>query len=180
VILRGKRKKTSRRQKALARKQEKRLHAAENHTPRTPKTAPLSGYETAKQEWDKLRIIWANHKRRALELEAEGSYTPGELRELLEKQGSGCYYCGIDLEERHLEHKTPLCRGGTNHIDNLAWSCPKCNLKKGQRTEKEFRKLMKKKRKYNYPKRHTSKTEQRIRKFENNPAPVRISYIKEN
>jgi hypothetical protein len=73
-----------------------------------------------------------------------------------------CHYCGIklipyDKENKYceliegvwvikdgyafsqLEHKTPECRGGSNDIDNLALSCPTCNLKKGTKTELEFK-----------------------------------------
>lgn len=53
-----------------------------------------------------------------------------------------CYLClkPIEMQKEHLEHKTPLCRGGTNNYENLGVSCAKCNLKKGRLTEHEFRK----------------------------------------
>lgn len=52
-----------------------------------------------------------------------------------------CHYCGklIDGESPHLEHKTPISRGGSNHRTNLAIACASCNLKKGRKTEAEFR-----------------------------------------
>lgn len=44
-----------------------------------------------------------------------------------------CVYCKKDVEQDnwHLEHLTPLARGGTNDASNLAVSCPPCNLAKG-------------------------------------------------
>ena len=53
-----------------------------------------------------------------------------------------CIYCleGIMFGKDHLEHKQPLSRGGTNHKNNLAISCSKCNLKKNNKTYKEFMK----------------------------------------
>ena len=52
-----------------------------------------------------------------------------------------CYLClhPIKFCKDHLEHKTPLSRGGTNEYNNLAVACQKCNLKKYNKTEEEFR-----------------------------------------
>jgi hypothetical protein len=33
----------------------------------------------------------------------------------------------------HVEHIVPLSLGGTDDVDNLAWACPGCNLKKSNR-----------------------------------------------
>lgn len=50
-----------------------------------------------------------------------------------------CAYClNICEQDWHLEHKVPLCRKGTNHKNNLAISCPTCNLSKGKKTVEEF------------------------------------------
>ena len=53
-----------------------------------------------------------------------------------------CYLClnPIEFGQDHLEHKTPLSRGGTNERDNLDIACQKCNRKKNIKTEQEFRK----------------------------------------
>lgn len=52
-----------------------------------------------------------------------------------------CYYCNVSLEpeEVHIEHKLPVARGGTNSRKNLALACATCNLRKGKKTESEFR-----------------------------------------
>ena len=52
-----------------------------------------------------------------------------------------CYLCfnPIVFGDDHLEHKTPLIRGGNNDYKNLAISCSGCNHKKHSKTEKEFR-----------------------------------------
>ena len=52
-----------------------------------------------------------------------------------------CYLClkPIEFGQDNLEHKTPLCRGGNHHIDNLDIAHAKCNFKKAKRTENEFR-----------------------------------------
>lgn len=56
-----------------------------------------------------------------------------------------CYLCEKKIEFRkdHLEHKTPLSRGGTNEYYNLAIACQQCNCKKNTKTEIEYRKELK-------------------------------------
>ena len=52
-----------------------------------------------------------------------------------------CYLCikKIKLGNDHLEHKNPLSRGGKNNKRNMDVSCQRCNLKKGSKTEGEYR-----------------------------------------
>ena len=52
-----------------------------------------------------------------------------------------CSYCGIDLlpDKVSFDHKTPLARGGTKTIENLAVSCFDCNYLKGVKTVPEFK-----------------------------------------
>lgn len=53
-----------------------------------------------------------------------------------------CYLClkFIEIGKDNLEHKTPLSRGGTNEYENLAIACQRCNCRKHDKTEAEFRK----------------------------------------
>jgi len=58
---------------------------------------------------------------------------------LIRKYGPICWYCGITLEESfHIDHITAKSQGGTNKIENLALSCPFCNLAKNNKPVKEF------------------------------------------
>ena len=52
-----------------------------------------------------------------------------------------CYLCekSIEFGNDSIEHKIPLCRGGTNEKNNLAIAHLKCNHIKHRKTEKEFR-----------------------------------------
>jgi|SRR3990167_1443521 len=54
-----------------------------------------------------------------------------------------CYLCLIPIEfgNDHLEHKTPVSRGGSNEYDNLAVACGKCNRKKHTKTEQEYKQI---------------------------------------
>ena len=51
-----------------------------------------------------------------------------------------CYYCKqyVPLEEREIEHKIPIDRGGHNNNENLCMSCFNCNNQKETMTDKEF------------------------------------------
>ena len=46
-----------------------------------------------------------------------------------------CRYCGALAE--HIDHVIPVCKGGTNDLDNLVAACASCNLSKGGRTPAE-------------------------------------------
>lgn len=61
------------------------------------------------------------------------------LAQMLIAQCGRCYYCNSLLgNDKHLEHKTPLIRGGGHVLENLCWACPSCNRRKGTKTEEEF------------------------------------------
>jgi 5-methylcytosine-specific restriction endonuclease McrA len=90
---------------------------------------------------DKARALRHNYKAR--KRGNGGAYTAEELKELFEKQDGKCLYCGELIyssfdKELHVDHKTPLVRGGTNDILNIALACSKCNLTKHTKTAEEF------------------------------------------
>lgn len=68
----------------------------------------------------------------------ECANTHDEIEKLISANNNKCYYCKCTLYNYHVDHMTPLCRGGANTIDNLAVTCAKCNLQKGAKTAKEF------------------------------------------
>lgn len=78
------------------------------------------------------------HRRRARERGADGSFTLAEWRELVARYGGRCAYCGAGgpLE---VEHRVALARGGSNAIENILPSCRDCNLHKGTKIEAAFR-----------------------------------------
>ncbi len=63
-------------------------------------------------------------------------------RDAIEKRvetraGGRCEYCRMHQSLQgatfHLEHVVPRSRGGRRVLGNLAWACPRCNLKKSDR-----------------------------------------------
>lgn len=49
-----------------------------------------------------------------------------------------CPYCQQPIIKYHLDHKIPLSKGGTHTKENVTYCCEKCNLKKNNKTDKEF------------------------------------------
>jgi len=78
-------------------------------------------------------------KRRSLTRGENSSFTAQDLRDLWREQDGKCDYCGKKLRKLyHVEHKTPLSRGGTHSKANICLACPKCNLSKFTMTAEEF------------------------------------------
>jgi hypothetical protein len=62
------------------------------------------------------------------------------LLALLESQGYLCALTGVrlEVETAELDHKIPVCRGGTNDLSNLQWIHKSINRAKGTMTNQEF------------------------------------------
>lgn len=91
------------------------------------------------------RILAAKHKRRALKLNAGGTYTVLDINTLLVNQDTKCVYCKTELilegkGKYHVDHKMPLFLGGSNYPDNLQLLCPFCNHSKGHKHPDVFEK----------------------------------------
>ena len=62
-----------------------------------------------------------------------------EIGMLMCEQDARCTYCQALLSgDFHIDHKTPVSRGGTNELDNLQLLCKTCNLKKSAKTHEEY------------------------------------------
>jgi 5-methylcytosine-specific restriction endonuclease McrA len=82
----------------------------------------------------------ARHQARRRYQEASGTFTVVDITDLYATQGGRCYYCSVEIENGyHIEHMTPLCRGGRNDVSNVCLACAPCNLKKNRKTAEEFR-----------------------------------------
>jgi 5-methylcytosine-specific restriction endonuclease McrA len=79
-----------------------------------------------------------DHRYRARRREAQGHFTATEWTDLVDQFGGVCGYCA-GTGPLQADHRVPLCRGGTNFIENIIPACPRCNQRKGGDTEMEFR-----------------------------------------
>jgi hypothetical protein len=61
------------------------------------------------------------------------------VRTVETRAGQRCEYCRMHQALQgatfHVEHVIPASAGGSDELDNLAWACPSCNLKKSNRRE---------------------------------------------
>lgn len=82
-----------------------------------------------------------NRNRRARKRAAKGHHTRADILRLFDKQDGICVglECGNPLLRYHVDHKTPLIRGGSNWPRNLQLLCPPCNDAKGVMTMQEWR-----------------------------------------
>ena len=125
---------------------------------------PKEHYKIAKKKWHEdnkkrryaeykiyrkkniMRMRARDQRRLAIEHGAKGTITVFVIQRVYEdnikKFGTlTCYLClsPISFGKDHLEHKTPLSRGGTHYYNNLAVACQSCNLSKGNKTLKEYK-----------------------------------------
>ncbi len=67
---------------------------------------------------------------------------PHEVRsDIASQQRWKCMYCGCSLRRSNLQidHKFPISRGGSNDYENLQALCGRCNARKGNHSDDEFR-----------------------------------------
>ena len=79
-----------------------------------------------------------SQKHRALQLAAEGTFTPTEWDDLIRMYRGCCAYCGKDAPLEP-DHRVALSRGGSNRIENILPACRRCNARKHRMSEAEFR-----------------------------------------
>lgn len=109
-------------------------------------------YDKNKEKFNRLRresraknpeIVRAmNNNRRAATKDLTVDTIQRVYEDNIKKYGTlTCYLCekSVSFKKDHLEHKNPLSRGGTNLYENLAVSCQKCNNRKHNKTEEEYR-----------------------------------------
>lgn len=73
--------------------------------------------------------------RRARVRDAEGTHTEADVQYLLAAQKWKCAGCKDKVKPRlfHVDHITPIAKGGRNDRVNLQILCPMCNLKKSSK-----------------------------------------------
>jgi 5-methylcytosine-specific restriction endonuclease McrA len=79
--------------------------------------------------------LFHQNNRRAKQLNAGGTFTTEQVKELYEKQHGNCAICfnGVEYEEIARDHVMPLAKGGSNDISNIQILCYDCNSKKNSK-----------------------------------------------
>ena len=120
--------------KASEKERKRAYHEANPHATRAFREANPE-YRRGWHEANLDKLANYNAKRRA----APGIISPGWIPKLLELQRWTCIVCRKDLRYGyHLDHITPIARGGENTDYNLQALCPTCNLQKNDKDPIEF------------------------------------------
>jgi hypothetical protein len=82
---------------------------------------------------NKDRAKARGHRRRSAIKGVGGSFTAQEFRNLCELYGNKCLCCGQEGDLTP-DHVVPICKGGSNSIDNIQPLCLTCNLRKARKT----------------------------------------------
>ncbi len=98
--------------------------------------APISRIEVERVKFDTAAL----HNPEIAGVEYQrGTLFGWEVRTyMLEKFKHRCAYCHSEQGPFELEHIRPRSRGGSNRVSNLALSCHKCNVAKGNFTAVEW------------------------------------------
>ena len=91
----------------------------------------------ATPEGRRKRVI-AQQRREARKRNQGGSgVTRAQWEEVLEDHDHACAYCGSD-GPLHMDHVTPISRGGSHDASNVVPACQPCNSSKNDRTVEEW------------------------------------------
>lgn len=71
------------------------------------------------------------------------AFSKAERNAIFRRESGRCFHCGeaISLDAFHVDHLIPVAAGGSDEMDNLAASCPPCNLAKSDKIIIEGRKV---------------------------------------
>lgn len=87
-----------------------------------------------------IKVRAKNARRRALVQSAGGTHNHADIANIIKLQKKNCACCKRKLAASayHIDHITPLARGGTNGAENLQALCANCNLSKGAKDPIDF------------------------------------------
>ena len=102
----------------------------------------LRAFSAVRRKTDHGRKLRRQHenKRRAIKRAVAVEELPIDyINILFEQQAGMCFLCHSELQDdNHIEHKTPLSRGGAHAMDNLGLAHAECNMSKGTMTHAEW------------------------------------------
>lgn len=103
----------------------------ERHPEKVKETHRKSWYKHHEQRIVQMRVRHA--RTRTLQTGAGGAFTVAEWEDLKTQYNYTCPGCGRKEPEISLtvDHKTPVTKLGTSHIENIQPLCTSCNARKG-------------------------------------------------
>lgn len=96
-------------------------------------------YRQRNSEKVRMMLRESRHRRRARELEVEGSHTKEDILLQYRSQHGKCWWCAKKVGSKyHVDHVRPITRGGSDNPNNLVVSCPFCNRSKKDKLPQEW------------------------------------------
>lgn len=86
-------------------------------------------------------ILSLTENARSVRPTIRATFSKEERAAIAQSQRYRCMYCGVRLttDNLQIDHMYPVSRGGPNDDDNLQALCRRCNIRKGNHTDEEFR-----------------------------------------
>jgi len=86
-------------------------------------------------------ILSFTQNARAVRPTIRVTFSKDERAAIARSQRYKCMYCGVRLttDNLQIDHMYPVSRGGSNDDENLQALCRRCNIRKGNHTDEEFR-----------------------------------------
>ena len=114
------------------------------------------GYITVALQWLWIGTRWTSLKAldvslwlilsltknaRSVRPTIRATFSKAERAAIARSQRYRCMYCGVRLttDNLQIDHMDPVSRGGSNDDVNLQALCRRCNIRKGNHTDEEFR-----------------------------------------
>jgi 5-methylcytosine-specific restriction endonuclease McrA len=95
----------------------------------------MAAYRVANLEQYRAAQSLVRAKRRGV----PGTYSPTDIARLFATQHGRCAYCRKSIRNGyHVDHITPISKGGSNWPRNLQLTCVSCNLRKHAKDPIEF------------------------------------------
>lgn len=86
-------------------------------------------------------ILSLTENARSVRPTIRATFSKEERTAIAQSQRFRCMYCGVRLttDNLQIDHMYPVSRGGPNDDENLQALCRRCNIRKGNHTDEEFR-----------------------------------------
>ena len=87
-----------------------------------------------------LILSWTENAR-SVRPTIRATFSKADRASIARSQRYRCMYCGARLttDNLQIDHMYPVSRGGSNDDENLQALCRRCNIRKGNHTDEEFR-----------------------------------------
>jgi 5-methylcytosine-specific restriction endonuclease McrA len=96
-------------------------------------------YNARARDWrsknkEKMKSLKAKRRTLIIGNTKGDHYTAQDAKRIKKQQGGKCLNCKADLGDGgHIDHITPLARGGENTKYNIQWLCATCNMRKNRK-----------------------------------------------